>query len=87
MYLQSALNLTTGHIPHNYPHAACRSQGRRTVADCGISDVRLSKEHTPFLRLNGKGEQERVVYLSAAAAQLLDEYLRERPQDGPNRSS
>lgn len=48
-----------------------------------LSDVRLSTEHTPFLRLNGKGEQERVVYLSAASAQLLDEYLRERPHDGP----
>jgi integrase/recombinase XerD len=48
-----------------------------------LCDVRLSDVHTPFLRLNGKGEQERVVYLSATAAQLLDEYLRERPRDGP----
>jgi len=48
-----------------------------------LSDVRLSTEHTPFLRLNGKGQQERVAYLSAAAAQLLGEYLRERPQDAP----
>ena len=47
-----------------------------------LSDVRLSDEHTPFLRLNGKGEQERVVYLSATAAQFLDEYLKERPQNG-----
>lgn len=46
------------------------------------SDVRLSAEHTPFLRVNGKGEQERVVYLSATAAQLMDEYLKERPQNG-----
>lgn len=48
-----------------------------------LSDVRLSGEHTPFLRLNGKGGQERVVYLSSTAAQLLDEYLGERPQDSP----
>jgi integrase/recombinase XerD len=47
-----------------------------------VSDVRLADEHTPFLRLNGKGEQERVVYLSATAAQLLDEYLKERPSNG-----
>jgi site-specific recombinase XerD len=46
-------------------------------------DVRLSDKHTPFLRLNGKGAQERVVYLSATAAQLLDDYLKERPQDSP----
>lgn len=45
------------------------------------SDIRLSDEHTPFLRLNGKGEHERVVYLSAAAAQLLAGYLREHPRD------
>jgi integrase/recombinase XerD len=47
-----------------------------------LPDVRLSDKHTPFLRLNGKGEQERVVYLSATAAQLLDEYLKERPPNG-----
>jgi len=48
-----------------------------------LADVRIADEHMPFLRLNGKGEQERVVYLSTTAAQLLDEYLKERPQDGP----
>jgi len=50
-----------------------------------LSDVRFSEEDTPLLRLNGKGDQERVVYLSATAAQLVDEYLKERPQDGPER--
>ena len=53
------------------------------LAQLRLSDVRLSDEHTPFLRLNGKGEQERVVYLSATAAQLLGKYLKERPQDEP----
>jgi len=47
-----------------------------------LSDVRLSGGHMPFLRLNGKGEQERVVYLSVAVARLLAEYLKERPQNG-----
>jgi len=50
-----------------------------------LADVRLSDEHMPFVRLNGKGEQERVVYLSTTAAQLLDEYLKERSRDGPER--
>ena len=49
------------------------------------SDVRLTREQMPFLRLQGKGDQERVVYLSAAAAQLLDEYLQERSEDSPAR--
>ncbi|MGD9148087.1 MAG: tyrosine-type recombinase/integrase, partial [Anaerolineae bacterium] len=55
------------------------------VSQLRQADVRLSDEHTPFLRLNGKGDQERVVYLSATAAQLLDEYLKERPPNGPER--
>ena len=48
-----------------------------------VADVQLTPEHVPFLRLQGKGVQERVVYLSAAAAQLLDEYLKERAEDSP----
>jgi site-specific recombinase XerD len=48
-----------------------------------LADIRLSDEHTPFLRLNGKGGQERVVYLSATAAELLKAYLEERAQNGP----
>jgi integrase/recombinase XerD len=39
----------------------------------------------PFLRLQGKGDQERVVYLSAASAQLLDEYVEQRAEDSPAR--
>ena len=61
-------------------HAGLRVGELSRLRHC---DVRLSDEHTPFLRVNGKGEQERVVYLSATAAQLLDEYLKERPQNGP----
>jgi integrase/recombinase XerC len=50
-----------------------------------VADVQLTPEHVPFLRLQGKGDQERVVYLSAAAAQLLDEYLKERAEERPPR--
>jgi integrase/recombinase XerC len=50
-----------------------------------VADVQLTPEQVPFLRLQGKGDQERVVYLSAAAAQLLDEYLKERAEERPPR--
>ena len=50
-----------------------------------VSDVRIVGEQMPFLRLQGKGDQERVVYLSAASAQLLDEYLEQRAEDSPAR--
>ena len=50
-----------------------------------VSDVRINREQMPFLRLKGKGDQERVVYLSAASAQLLDEYLEQRAEDSPAR--
>jgi integrase/recombinase XerD len=50
-----------------------------------VSDVRIVGEQMPFLRLQGKGDQERVVYLSAASAQLLDEYLAQRAEDSPAR--
>jgi site-specific recombinase XerD len=52
-----------------------------------VSDVRLTRQQMPFLRLQGKGDQERVVYLSAAAAQLLDQYLEERAEDSPARAT
>jgi integrase/recombinase XerD len=51
-----------------------------------VSDVRINREQMPFLRLKGKGDRERVVYLSAAAAQLLDEYLKGRAEDSPARA-
>jgi site-specific recombinase XerD len=50
-----------------------------------VCDVRIAGERMPFLRLQGKGDQERVVYLSAASAQLLDEYLEQRAEDSPAR--
>lgn len=50
-----------------------------------VPDLQLSTEQVPFLRLQGKGDQERVVYLSAAAAQLLDEYLKRRAENSPPR--
>ena len=51
-----------------------------------VSDVRITREQMPFLRLRGKGDRERVVYLSAAAARLLDEYLKGRAEDSPARA-
>jgi integrase/recombinase XerD len=38
-------------------------------------DVYLSESRPPHLRVTGKGQRERVVYLSATATQLLSEYL------------
>jgi site-specific recombinase XerD len=55
------------------------------VAQLCVSDVQLADEQTPTLRLNGKGEHERVVFLSASAAQLLALYLAERPAGSPDR--
>ncbi len=45
----------------------------------GLGDVFFSEPRTPHLRLKGKGDRERMVYLSASAAQLLAEYLASRP--------
>ncbi len=49
------------------------------IVNLGLGDVYLSEPSTPHLRLRGKGDRERVVYLSATAAQLLGEYLSSRP--------
>jgi site-specific recombinase XerD len=40
------------------------------VAKSGIADVKLSSGRTPHLRLNGKGQRERIVYLSSTAAEV-----------------
>ena len=48
-------------------------------------DVYIFENRTPHLRVNGKGQRERIVYLSATAAQLLDQYLRSRPLDSGER--
>jgi site-specific recombinase XerD len=41
--------------------------------------VALVTGHLPHLRLNGKGQRERIVYLSATAAHYLQTYLATRP--------
>jgi site-specific recombinase XerD len=42
-------------------------------------DIYLSESRPPHLRVIGKGQRERVVYLSATATQLLSEYLTSHP--------
>jgi integrase/recombinase XerD len=49
------------------------------VVKLRLGDVFLHEERKPHLRVNGKGQRERVVYLSAAVTQLLAEYLLGRP--------
>ena len=49
------------------------------VVNLCLGDVYLSENRLPHLRVNGKGQRERVVYLSATATQLLSEYLSGRP--------
>ncbi len=48
------------------------------VANLCREDVYLSENRVPYLRVTGKGQRERVVYLSATATQLLQEYLASR---------
>jgi integrase/recombinase XerD len=49
------------------------------VVNLGLTDVYLSENRPPYLRVIGKGQRERIAYLSATAAMLLKEYLSERP--------
>jgi len=51
------------------------------IVNLGLEDVYLSEPRTPHLRLKGKGDRERIVYLSAMSARLLNEYLTSRPQE------
>ena len=51
------------------------------VTNLCTGDIYLSENRTPHLRVNGKGRRERIVYLSATAAHLLDAYLAARPLD------
>jgi integrase/recombinase XerC len=54
------------------------------VVHLSVADVQLSSGRTPHLRLNGKGQRERIVYLSATAATCLQDYLSTRPSgSGP----
>lgn len=48
-------------------------------------DIFLSEKRTPHLRVNGKGQHERIVYLSTTAAHLLEEYQASRPPDSDER--
>jgi integrase/recombinase XerD len=49
------------------------------VVNLRLADVYLSENRSPHLRIIGKGQRERVTYLSATATLLLNEYLSERP--------
>jgi len=55
------------------------------VVNLRTGDVYLSEIRTPHLCVNGKGQHERIVYLSAMAAYLLEEYLASRPTDSDER--
>jgi site-specific recombinase XerD len=49
------------------------------VVNLCLTDVYLSENRPPHLRVIGKSQRERVAYLSATATLLLKEYLSERP--------
>ena len=49
------------------------------VVNLRLADVYLAESRPPHLRVIGKGQRERVAYLSATATLLLKEYLSERP--------
>jgi site-specific recombinase XerD len=51
------------------------------VINLCTGDIYLSENRTPHLRVSGKGRRERIVYLSATAAHLLEAYLAARPLD------
>jgi site-specific recombinase XerD len=55
------------------------------VVNLRTGDVYLSEKRTPYLRVNGKGQHERIVYISAMALHLLEEYLASRPSDSDER--
>jgi integrase/recombinase XerD len=48
------------------------------VVNLCLTDVYVSENRTPHLRVIGKGQRERVAYLSATATLLIKEYLSER---------
>jgi integrase/recombinase XerD len=49
------------------------------VVSLHLADVYLSENRPPHMRVIGKGQRERIAYLSATATLLLKEYLAERP--------
>ncbi len=50
-----------------------------------LEDIYLIENRTPYLRVNGKGQRQRIVFLSATAVQLLGEYLTTRPLESGER--
>lgn len=55
------------------------------VVNLRTGDIYLSEKRTPHLRVNGKGQRERIAYLSAMASQLLEEYLVSRRPNNDER--
>ena len=55
------------------------------VVSLRLGDVYLSENRSPHLRVNGKGQRERIVYLSAMASKLLEEYLASSSHDSEER--
>jgi site-specific recombinase XerD len=55
------------------------------VARLALAEIDLTGTRTPHLRLQGKGQRERIVYLSATAAKYLRQYLATRPGSRPER--
>ena len=53
------------------------------VSRLRVCDIELKRGGTPAVRVNGKGERERMVYLSATGAELLENYLNQRPEGTP----
>lgn len=49
------------------------------LVSINISDVR---HHSSTIRITGKGNKERIVYLNEACLQAIDRYLAVRPNDG-----
>lgn len=55
------------------------------VINLRLGDVYLSENRSPHLRVNGKGQRERIVYLSAMASKLLEKYLAFRSNNDEER--
>ena len=55
------------------------------VVNLRLADVFLHEDRRPHLRVNGKGQRERIVYLSVAVTQLLNEYLQGHPPQSGKR--
>ena len=54
--------------------------GLRLAELCGLNVTDIRSDHS--LRVLGKGNKERIVYLNEACLSALDDYLRVRPVDG-----